>query len=52
MTFIEGEPPSLADPPSGCRFAPRCPLAEAQCDATMPAWREIQPGRSVRCHLA
>jgi oligopeptide/dipeptide ABC transporter ATP-binding protein len=50
--FIEGEPPDLADPPPGCRFAPRCPQAEARCHATTPALREVAPGRSVRCHLA
>jgi peptide/nickel transport system ATP-binding protein len=51
-SFIEGEPPDLAAPPPGCRFAPRCPLAEARCHQTVPAWREIAPHRSVRCHLA
>jgi len=51
MAFIEGEPPNLADPPPGCRFAPRCPQAEARCHATLPDWREVAPGRSVRCHL-
>ena len=49
--FIEGEPPNLADPPPGCRFAPRCPLAEAQCHKVQPALRAAGPGRSVRCHL-
>jgi len=49
--FIEGEPPNLADPPPGCRFAPRCPLAEARCHEVQPALRDVGPGRSVRCHL-
>ncbi len=51
LSFIEGEPPNLADPPPGCRFAPRCPQATAVCNADLPGWREVAPGRSVRCHL-
>jgi oligopeptide/dipeptide ABC transporter ATP-binding protein len=50
-SFIEGEPPNLADPPPGCRFAPRCPQAVARCHAEVPAWRSVEPGRAVRCHL-
>jgi oligopeptide/dipeptide ABC transporter ATP-binding protein len=49
--FIEGEPPDLADPPPGCRFAPRCPKAEARCQTEAPMWRKVAPHRSVRCHL-
>lgn len=49
--FIEGEPPDLADPPSGCRFAPRCPRAAAICHGQVPDWRAVAPGRRVRCHL-
>lgn len=51
-SFIEGEPPDLSDPPPGCRFAPRCPLAEARCHKDLPVWRRVAPGRSVRCHVA
>jgi peptide/nickel transport system ATP-binding protein len=51
-SFIEGEPPDLADPPPGCRFAPRCPRAEARCHRDLPAMRQVAPDRSVRCHLA
>jgi peptide/nickel transport system ATP-binding protein len=51
-TFIEGEAPDLADPPPGCRFAPRCGQAEDQCHRTLPPLRDVRPGRSVRCHLA
>lgn len=50
-SFIEGEPPDLADPPPGCRFAPRCPEAETRCHQKVPVWRQIAPHRSVRCHL-
>ncbi len=49
--FIEGEPPNLADPPDGCRFAPRCPHANATCHKIQPAWREVESWRFVRCHL-
>ncbi|MCA3446515.1 MAG: ABC transporter ATP-binding protein [Rhodobacter sp.] len=51
-SFIDGEPPDLFDPPPGCRFAPRCPLAEPRCHTDLPAWRSVAAGRSVRCHLA
>ena len=50
-SFIEGEPPDLANLPPGCRFAPRCPMAEARCHQKVPAWRQVAPHRSVRCHL-
>jgi oligopeptide/dipeptide ABC transporter ATP-binding protein len=51
-SFIEGEPPDLADPSPGCRFAPRCPQAEARCHRDLPTMRQVAPGRAVRCHLA
>ena len=48
---LSGEIPSPADPPSGCRFHTRCPLAVAQCAAVEPTWRQV--GQSmVACHLA
>jgi oligopeptide/dipeptide ABC transporter ATP-binding protein len=50
-SFIEGEPPDLADPPPGCRFALRCPEAEPRCRNEVPVWRQVAPHRSVRCHL-
>jgi len=46
-----GEVPSPIDPPSGCHFHPRCPRAAAECRATVPAFREAEPGRWVRCHF-
>ncbi|MDX1390256.1 MAG: ABC transporter ATP-binding protein [Acidobacteriota bacterium] len=49
---IGGTPPSLARPPSGCRFHPRCPIAVERCGAEQPEWREITPGHWVACHLA
>jgi peptide/nickel transport system ATP-binding protein len=44
-----GEPPSLVDPPPGCRFAPRCPYATDLCRAETPALIEVSAGRSAAC---
>ncbi|TBW39530.1 ATP-binding cassette domain-containing protein [Siculibacillus lacustris] len=52
MTFQEGEPPSPVDPPKGCHFHPRCPLAIDRCRVESPVLRDVAPGRSVACHLA
>jgi peptide/nickel transport system ATP-binding protein len=49
--IIEGEVPSLFDPPSGCAFHPRCPYAVARCRTEVPALRRIADGRLVACHL-
>ena len=46
---IPGQLPSLADPPPGCRFAPRCPLARDVCRATEPEMQELEPGREAAC---
>ena len=48
---VPGRPPSLLDPPTGCRFNPRCPRAMKVCGIEEPALREIRPGRFVACHL-
>jgi peptide/nickel transport system ATP-binding protein len=48
---ITGEVPSALDPPSGCRFHPRCPHAMARCAVEQPAQREAAPGHTVACHL-
>lgn len=45
-----GDPPDPADPPTGCRFHPRCPLAEDRCRVEAPAMREFRD-RRVACHL-
>jgi peptide/nickel transport system ATP-binding protein len=47
---IPGEVPSLIAPPPGCRFAPRCPLADAPCRATHPLPTEPLADHQVRCH--
>jgi peptide/nickel transport system ATP-binding protein len=49
---IAGAPPDLADPPTGCRFAPRCPFAQPVCHITEPPILEIVPGHRVACHRA
>jgi peptide/nickel transport system ATP-binding protein len=45
-----GEMPSPINPPSGCRFRTRCPLASQRCAAEVPEMREVQPGRFTACH--
>lgn len=47
---LAGDVPSPIDPPPGCRFHPRCPLAEEQCSRQVPEWREASPGHWVSCH--
>jgi oligopeptide/dipeptide ABC transporter ATP-binding protein len=49
---LAGEMPSPIDPPAGCPFHPRCPIAEARCKTDVPAWRELCDGHWVACHLA
>jgi peptide/nickel transport system ATP-binding protein len=49
---LKGDPPSPIDPPPGCRFAQRCPFAEAgaNCWSQMPSLREIENGHKIACH--
>jgi len=47
---IPGRPPSLKNPPPGCRFAARCPHATDKCRQDVPEFREIKPGRFAACH--
>ena len=48
-SIIKGELPSPLNPPSGCVFHPRCPLATEECKKAVPAERELGPGHSVAC---
>jgi peptide/nickel transport system ATP-binding protein len=48
---IPGRPPALDNPPSGCRFHPRCPFVMDKCRTEDPALLAIQPGHRVACHL-
>jgi peptide/nickel transport system ATP-binding protein/oligopeptide transport system ATP-binding protein len=48
---IKGIVPSLFDPPPGCSFHPRCPMAQALCRAQTPDLVDVAPGHQARCHL-
>ena len=48
LVGIPGTPPSLLNPPTGCRFRDRCPLADAQCAAEPPLVM-VEPGHAVAC---
>ena len=50
--LLHGEPPSAIDPPSGCRFRTRCPLAQDICARETPPLAEHRPGQWAACHFA
>ena len=51
LHFIPGAPPDLVDPPSGCRFHPRCPSAMQICRDSAPFGTEVRPGHLAECWL-
>jgi oligopeptide transport system ATP-binding protein len=48
---LQGEIPSVVNPPSGCRFHTRCPVAQPRCASEAPALTELDAQRRVRCHF-
>ena len=51
LHYIPGAPPDLVEPPSGCRFHPRCPHAMEVCRAKVPVGVEIRPSHLAECWL-
>jgi oligopeptide/dipeptide ABC transporter ATP-binding protein len=49
--ILPGEVPSPINPPSSCRFHPRCPVAMPRCSESEPPERSLAPDHMVACHL-
>ncbi|MFI5324385.1 MAG: oligopeptide/dipeptide ABC transporter ATP-binding protein, partial [Thermodesulfobacteriota bacterium] len=52
MPVLKGDVPSPINPPSGCSFHPRCPIAIDKCSSAEPQLRDAGGGHLVSCHLA
>jgi oligopeptide transport system ATP-binding protein len=52
LVVLEGSVPSPVNPPSGCRFHTRCPIAQDICTVNQPEMRQLKPGRFAACHFA
>ncbi|MGH3442607.1 MAG: ABC transporter ATP-binding protein [Nitriliruptorales bacterium] len=51
LSSIDGTPPDLVDPPRGCRFEPRCPVAFGDCPVVDPVLGQVAPGQRAACLL-
>ncbi len=51
LATLSGAPPSLLDPPPGCRFHPRCDQAMPVCRQDVPPWKEVRPAHGTACWL-
>jgi oligopeptide/dipeptide ABC transporter ATP-binding protein len=49
--ILQGDLPSPANPPTGCVFHTRCPMATDVCKQKRPEWKEVKPNHHVACHL-
>ncbi|MEH7302295.1 ABC transporter ATP-binding protein [Neobacillus drentensis] len=49
--ILKGDVPSPINPPSGCPFHPRCPMAMEECSKSKPVLKEVKPSHRVACHL-
>lgn len=51
-TILDGDIPSPSNPPPGCTFNTRCPIAEQKCSSEIPEWRDLGNNHWVACHFA
>jgi len=51
LTTMPGEPPDLLNPPTGCRFHPRCPNAQEICEQVVPEFEDMGDGHYAACYF-